>query len=286
MGNGDGTFQGAPELPFVFTGTNLADLNGDKILDGVGVNANPSSFERFDDLLPGKGRRHVYRWTHVANFARHDSRDFILIRLAGFLRPGKTQEATARQTWSISPSRFYGPGGVAGYFLATGNGDGSFNAPVFVTAPTLRPVGRFRSIRRYLSNLFVADVNGDGKADLIYSYRVEVYQTNIYEQGIAVQLSNGDGTFQAPQVIQTYSSTTAPTDLPPSSGPDSAMPPGAESVDLFTETLNSSTEGCRDATVPGKRRRHLRVCLNSASGGQHRSAFIWEQCSARLRWQT
>ena len=37
----------------------------------------------------------------------------------------------------------------------------------------------------------------------------------MYEQGIAVQLSNGDGTFQAPQVIQTYSSTTAPTGAPP-----------------------------------------------------------------------
>ncbi len=43
MGNGNGTFQGAPELPFVFTGTNLAHLTSSSNLDGVGVNANSST---------------------------------------------------------------------------------------------------------------------------------------------------------------------------------------------------------------------------------------------------
>jgi len=37
MGNGDGTFQGAPSLPITYTGTNLADLNGDGHADLIGL---------------------------------------------------------------------------------------------------------------------------------------------------------------------------------------------------------------------------------------------------------
>jgi hypothetical protein len=51
------------------------------------------------------------------------------------------------------PASFNGPGGVAGYFLATGNGNGSFNAPVFVQAPTFAPSGDFDDYET-LSNLF------------------------------------------------------------------------------------------------------------------------------------
>ena len=160
---------------------------------------------------------------------------------AGFIRTGEH-----KGRWDADlvyfPQNFYGPNGEAGYFLATGNGDGSFNAPVFVQAPTFAPSGDFDDYET-LSNLFVADVNGDGKADLIYSYSVAVYQTNTYEQGIAVQLSNGNGTFQAPQVIQTYSSTTAPTNLPPTVVQFGDVT-GNGKLDLFTESgaLNSSTD--------------------------------------------
>ncbi len=88
----------------------------------------------------------------------------------------------------------------------------------------------------------MADVNGDGKADLIYSYSAAVYQTNTYEQGIAIQLSNGDGTFQAPQVIQTYSSTTAPTGQPPQVV-QIGDATGSGKQDIFTETgaIDSAT---------------------------------------------
>ena len=57
MGNGNGTFQGAPATPFAFTGTNLADLNGDGILDGVGVNAalNSTSISFTSYLGNGSG---------------------------------------------------------------------------------------------------------------------------------------------------------------------------------------------------------------------------------------
>src|SRR5258707_493406 len=53
---------------------------------------------------------------------------------------------------------------------------------------------------------FLADVNRDGFADLIYTLRVTstAPQTNVY-----VQYSNGSG-FGAPVVVATDSSTTAP----------------------------------------------------------------------------
>ena len=241
MGNGDGTFQGAPELPFVFTGTNLADLNGDKILDGVGVNATTgtSNVSMTSYLGKGDGTFTAGPTLQVSpvmiqgtsySFSSLDS--FGLGNVKG---DGKTDLVY------LPAVGFYGPGDSVGYFLATGNGDGSFNAPVFITAPTLAPSGDFDDYE-LLSNLFVADVNGDGKADLIYSYSVAVYQTNTYEQGIAVQLSNGDGTFKAPQVIQSYSSTTAPTGQPPQVV-QIGDATGSGKQDIFTETgaIDSST---------------------------------------------
>ena len=193
-----------------------------------GGECDDGQFKCFHDLLPGKWRRHVHCWAHTASFSRDDSGELVLILVPGFIWPGKHKRRREKSIWFIClRCGFYGPGGVAGYFLATGNGDGSFNTPVFVQAPNVSPRPAISTITRLLSNLFVADVNGDGKADLIYSYSVAVYQTNTYEQGIAVQLSNGDGTFQAPQVIQTYSSTTAPTGQPPQFRADLAMRPGA-----------------------------------------------------------
>jgi len=40
MGNGDGTLRGAAALPFMYSGSNLADLNGDGLLDAVGVSSS------------------------------------------------------------------------------------------------------------------------------------------------------------------------------------------------------------------------------------------------------
>ena len=198
--------------------------------------------ECFVDIVSGNGQRHVQRLGPHCRFLRSRFREirFSFETLDSF---GLGEhEGQWRCRPGVSSVEFNWPGGVAGYFLATGNGDGSFNAPVFVQAPTFAPSGDFDDYET-LSNLFVADVNGDGKADLIYSYSVAVYQTNTYEQGIAVQLSNGDGTFQAPQVIQTYSSTTAPANLPPSVVQFGDVT-GNGKLDLFTESgaLNSSTD--------------------------------------------
>ena len=241
MGNGDGTFQGAPELPFAFTGTNLADLNNDKVLDGVGVNANSSTSQVSMTSYLGKGDGTFTAGpTLQVSPVMIQGSSYSFSSLDSFGLGDVTGDGKTDLVY-LPAVGFYGPGDSIGYFLATGNGDGSFNAPVFITAPTLAPSGDFDDYE-LLSNLFVADVNGDGKADLIYSYSVAVYQTNTYEQGIAVQLSNGDGTFKAPQVIQTYSSTTAPTGQPPQVV-QIGDATGSGKQDIFTETgaIDAST---------------------------------------------
>ncbi|MGB9029904.1 MAG: FG-GAP-like repeat-containing protein, partial [Acidobacteriaceae bacterium] len=217
MGNGDGTFRGAPEMPFVFTGTNLTDLNGDGIPDGVGVDAtlNSSNVSMTSYLGKANGSFTVAQTLAISpvtiggtsvSFSSLDS--FGLGDVNGDGKPDLV----------YLPTSFYAPGGVTGYFLATGEGNGSFNTPVFITAAPFLPAGAPSNDfddSETLSNLFVADMNGDGKADLVYNYSAVDYYLNTYVQGIAVQLSNGDGTFQAPKTIQTYSSTTAPPPLQP-----------------------------------------------------------------------
>lgn len=213
MGNGDGTFRGAPTMPFAFTGTNLTDLNGDHIPDGVGVNATPNSTNVSMTSYLGKSNG---TFTAAQTFA-----------ISPVTISGKTYSFSSLDSFGIGdvngdgkpdlvylPPGFYGPGGVPGYFLATGTGNGTFNTPAFIAAPTFAPAGDTDQSET-ISHLFVADVNGDGKADLVYSYAASISQTGLSVQGIAVQLSNGDGTFAAAQVIQTYSSATAPTLAPP-----------------------------------------------------------------------
>ena len=51
----------------------------------------------------------------------------------------------------------------------------------------------------------LADVNGDGKADLVYTYADTSYLTHQRTVGVAVQLGNGDGTFQTPSVLPFFS---------------------------------------------------------------------------------
>ena len=217
MGNGNGTFRGAPEMPFVFTGTNVMDLNGDGIPDGVGVNEtiNDTNISMTTYLGKSDGSFTADQTFTISpvtingtSYAFSSVDSFGLGDINGDGKPDLVYMA----------GTFNGPVAPAGFMVATGEGNGSFNTPVFVAAPAFlpsgAPTGDFDDTET-LSNLFVADMNGDGKADLVYNYSAVDYNLNTYVQGVAVQLSNGDGTFQAPKVVQTYSSTTIPPSLQP-----------------------------------------------------------------------
>jgi FG-GAP-like repeat len=209
MGNGDGSFQGAAAPPFVYTGRNLADLNNDGKIDAVGIAATNQAFTSY--LGDGQG-----------NFAAQSSVTFTPITLSG-------------QSYTVTPESyalgdlngdghvdlayigdgFNGPAGGPGVFIALGDGQGGFAAPTFYAVPSTLAAGD-NNISWSIYNLHLADVNGDGKADLIYNYTTISSQLNTVYFGTVVQLSNGNGIFQAPQVIpyrsEVYSSTFNPNE--------------------------------------------------------------------------
>jgi hypothetical protein len=82
-------------------------------------------------------------------------------------------------------------GGNGNAVLLLGNGDGTFQ--------TANIVESFSPAAMGLASVAVADLNGDGKPDMVET--TCFYSTCAGGSGaLVVQLGNGDGTFQAPQV--------------------------------------------------------------------------------------
>ena len=73
--------------------------------------------------------------------------------------------------------------GDAGVYVALGNGDGTFQPPQFVLATSAFEAGGWRVDKH---PRFLADLTGDGRADIV----------GFGDAGVYVALSNGDGTFQ------------------------------------------------------------------------------------------
>ena len=216
MGNGDGTLRGASDAPFVYNGANLADLNGDKILDGVGVSAsltaNTVSFVTYagkgDGTFVAKSTLPVPPVTSAVPFTcTYNGIDSFAL---GDINNDGKADLVFFATNNGSPC-------FAGFFTAMGKGDGTFSTPVFTFAPALRSGTPFYS--QAVSNISLSDINHDGKTDIVYVYLATDAQGITY-QGVAVQLSNGDGSFQAPKLAQT-------------SVNGSANPPPSPSVELL-----------------------------------------------------
>jgi hypothetical protein len=192
MGNGDGSLQGAPLLPFAYTGNNLADLNGDKILDAVGANADGSFTSYLGD---GKGGFSAAA-TLSTSPVTIGGQQYTLNGIDSFALGDVNGDGNADLAYI--GTGFNGPGFTPGVFIALGNGKGGFAAPSFYSVPSTLAAGVI-NVDWTISNLHLVDLNGDGKADLIYNYATAGGSTLYF--GTAVQLGNGDGTFKAPQLI-------------------------------------------------------------------------------------
>ena len=192
MGNGDGTFQGAPSLPASYIGTNLGDLNGDGRPDVVVLTpgATQTTFTSFianTNGIPVAGPQvMVPAGVFVDSYAVGD--------LTGDTVPDLVFVSSAPQ--------------IQSFYVAIGKGDGSFQAPTATPTPSLVPSGL--DVNEDITGLRLADINHDGKLDLVYSFADQDAHSAIFTQGFVVQLGNGNGTFQAPQITTTYSSLTAP----------------------------------------------------------------------------
>jgi hypothetical protein len=205
MGNGDGTFRGAPSQLFSYTGTNLDDLNGDKNVDAVAVNAD-SSFTSY--LGDGKG-----------NFATGATLVTSPITLSGT----KYTFNSGIDSYSVGDingdgmgdlvyiaTNFYGPNFAPGIFIAMGKGDGSFEAPTFMPTPAFVAPPDI-DVNPTLNGVRLADINHDGKLDLVYIYNTTSYTNHNASLGIAIQFGNGDGTFKTTsELTQLFSGATAP----------------------------------------------------------------------------
>ena len=193
LGNGDGTFQGAPSLPINYTGTNIADLNGDGRMDIVGIET-------------------AFPQTTLTTF---------LAQSNGVLKSGAQLVVPSNQgVDSVALGDFDGDkvpdviflttlNGTQGLYLALGSGDGSFGTPTLIPTPSLTtPPGFDNDL--VLTGLRVGDFNHDGKLDIIYNFSDEDFSKNLNLVGFAVQLGDGKGNFAAPVVTTTYSSVTPP----------------------------------------------------------------------------
>jgi len=83
-----------------------------------------------------------------------------------------------------------GAGSPSGYYVLLGNGDGTFSAPVFTQTGT------------ELYSVTLADINGDGKPDLVIDDAPFIYGSGF---SILLATGNGDGTFgSANNILSNY----------------------------------------------------------------------------------
>jgi hypothetical protein len=220
MGNGDGTFQGAPALTFgAYNGNNLLDLNNDGVPDLV-----TQSTAGALTVQLGNGKGAFTPGVNIApqasfgingyNFTMGSSALASSFAVGDVTGDGKPDVVfvdnglTAINPGSGLPITYPYPV----YFVAIGNGDGTFQTAVPYAFPQIAPAADF-DITNTVSGLQIADVNHDSHNDLIFAYNETAGPSGVnpYNQGIVVLPGNGNGTFRAPVLTSTYSSTTAPT---------------------------------------------------------------------------
>ena len=161
LGNGDGTFKSQPPVPTAPAPQLLVagDFNGDGKLDlATGNRFQDSGDTGGVSILLGNGdgtfQSHVEYDKSVGAYS---------MTMGDFNRDGKLD-------------LIFFPG--AGLVFLEGNGDGTFQSPQ-----------TFPADANAVEALITADLNGDGKLDLIAAD---------YNGGAYVLLGNGDGTFQSP----------------------------------------------------------------------------------------
>ena len=226
MGNGDDTFQGAPALGSGgYSGNNLADLNGDGVPDLVyntfaSVSGTSAAFTVA--LGDGKGT-----FTPVSTITAPDTFTINGYKFMGVSKLGATSYAIADVNGDDKADLVFVDNGLGAinpgsgfpitypypvYFVALGNGDGTFQIPVPHAFPQIAPAADFDNSLT-VSGLEIADFNRDSHADLIFNYNDIAGGTGAtpYLQGLGVLTGKGDGTFAStPILTSTYSSTTAP----------------------------------------------------------------------------
>jgi hypothetical protein len=182
-GNGNGTFEAGPTYATDSTaganalGLATADFNGDGKLDLAVINNHGTSSANIGVLLNnGKGG-----FDKVVNYPL--SKLATQITAASLRGDGKMDLVVPLYGTSATP-------GTAVAILL-GNGNGTFQHE------TDLQLGSGSSAFNNPYAVAVGDINGDGKPDLAVTIQDQIN----FNQGIAVALGNGDGTFQTPTLL-------------------------------------------------------------------------------------
>ena len=168
LGNGNGTFQAKQDFA---TGNSprtvvAADVDNDGKLDLVTADTSGSTANGYVSVLLGNGDGTFRVKQDFATGAGTSSAIAVDVNQDGKLDLVTTEKG-----------RFSGDGTTVSVLL--GNGDGTFQARQTYT------------VGNGPQDVKAADVNGDGKTDLVVA--------NGYSDSVSVLLGNGDGTFQAKQ---------------------------------------------------------------------------------------
>jgi hypothetical protein len=201
-GNGDGTFGRVAVLPALATGysqTYAVDMDGDGKLDIVAVNTPPPvstpgtvqfAFTVFHNAGGGNFTA-MGPYPLAPSFTAGSSVAYKIFGLSFADLNGDGRLDVLSQSNAV-PVGNAASGDQLNVMLNLGTG---FGAPQPINTSSVQNL-------EFASTAF-ADLNGDGKQDLIFSY-----QANTGNNGVATLLGNGDGTFAAP-VDFTIGSTLA-----------------------------------------------------------------------------
>jgi autotransporter-associated beta strand protein len=169
LGNGDGTFKAPLNLPVSGTSLAVADINHDGIPDLISCTALHFS------VMLGNGNG-----TFKSPSTSYSNTNAGIVAVGDFNGDGNPD---------LVIGNTYGQNSAV---ILLGNGNGTFGAP-----QPLLGLGQFP----YTTSIAIADINGDGKQDIVMaSYRV--VGSTVFSNKINVLLGTGNLTFESPVIYQ------------------------------------------------------------------------------------